>query len=128
MGGMTVAKKILIDGMSAEISNMMKEYHNTVSSDIKDCCRKVAKETATRLRKESPERSGKYRKSWKSTVISENSTGVQIAVHAGRYQLNHLLENGHAKRGGGRVEAIPHIKPLEEKAAGRLMEEIERIL
>ena len=45
-----------------------------------------------------------------------------------RYQIAHLLEHGHAKRGGGRVAAIPHIAPAEEAGEKQLTEEITRSL
>ena len=42
--------------------------------------------------------------------------------------LVHLLEHGHARVGGGRVAARPHMKQGSEKAFGVLEEEIEKIL
>jgi len=50
-----------------------------------------------------------------------------MVVHSrDRYQIAHHLEYGHAKRGGGRVAAIPHIAPAEQRGAEELVSRIER--
>ena len=45
-----------------------------------------------------------------------------------KYQLAHLLEKGHAKRGGGRTKAMPHIAPAEENAVKELENDIKKAL
>ena len=52
-----------------------------------------------------------------------------MVVHSkDRYQLAHLLENGHAKRGGGRVAGRPHIAPAEQEGEELLKSLIEKAL
>ena len=54
---------------------------------------------------------------WRVTVHSRN-----------RYQLAHLLEFGHAKRGGGRVSGRAHIAPAEQAGIEQLEKDIERCI
>ncbi|MFQ8989189.1 MAG: hypothetical protein ACLR6T_11005, partial [Intestinibacter sp.] len=41
------------------------------------------------------------------------------------YQLTHLLEFGHATRNGGRTQAQPHIRKVEEKYGTKFADLLE---
>ena len=118
-----------IEDMAAEIMRGLTEY-----ADLADTAMKAAvKKTATSVKKEisanAPKRTGRYAKSWTTKKTKENNHSLEITVHSkNRYQIAHLLEHGHAKRGGGRVAAIPHIAPAEEHGEEMLTELIEKAL
>ena len=88
------------------------------------------KTAAKELRRTSPKDTGEYAKSWKSKVTSETARTIHVSVYADhhQYSLTHLLENGHAKRGGGRVAAIPHIEPVNDEILDQIEKEIDRAL
>ena len=112
---------IRIDSLGTEIAKMMEEYASEVAADTKAEARAVAKETVKELKKTSPDgpgsRKGHYKDGWASKVESENAVSIGIRIYNKKKPgLTHLLEKGHAKRGGGRVEGIPHIGPVEKQA------------
>ena len=60
---------------------------------------------------------------------SETAYKLEVTVYSpSRYMLAHLLEKGHAVRGGGRAPAKPHIAPAEEAGIKQLEADIERAL
>ena len=91
--------------------------------------KKSAKAVKEQINGSAPVRTGRYAKSWKVKTTAESSQEIEQTVYSpNRYMLSHLLEKGHAKRGGGRVRAIPHIAPAEEMGIEMLQDLIEKAL
>ena len=112
----------LADTIKKELDDLEEDTIDRVKKAVQD-----AADTAVKaLKATSPKRTGKYAKSWTQRKVKETSSEKEIVVHARRYQLTHLLENGHAKRGGGRVAPRVHIKPVEEKVSEKLENDIKR--
>jgi hypothetical protein len=122
-----VAEKVSIDEMADAITKGLTEYSNLTADTMKACVKDAGNMVKKEIAANAPTKSGKYKKSWTATKQRETGTSIEIIVHSkNRYQIAHLLEKGHAKRNGGRVQAIPHIAPAEEKGKKQLMEDIER--
>jgi hypothetical protein len=117
-------EKIKPEQLSDAIMEGLEEYKNLSTDAMKEAVEKTAKNVKKEIQGKAPVRTGKYKKSWKVTKTDENAEKLVMTVHAGRYQLTHLLEHGHAKRGGGRVAAIPHIAPAEADGVKELEDEI----
>ncbi len=124
--------KIDIDKMSLAVQEVLDTYREDVMSAMENAVKKTAKETVKLLKQTSPEDDGDYKKSW-NYKRDKNLSGkyrYDMVVYAKKYEYakTHLLENGHAKRNGGRVEGIPHIKPAEDFAFEMLGEELRKQL
>lgn len=109
--------------------NGLEEYAELTADVLKKEIQEAGKVAKQQISQTAPRKTGRYAKSWAVKKISETSNSLEVTVHSkNRYMLTHLLENGHAKRGGGRVAAIPHIAPAEETAILSLERNIEREL
>jgi len=122
--------KIKIDQLAAEIAKGLAEYSQDVVEKVNVSSEKVGKEAVKQLKQTSPKKTGKYAKSW--TMSTEKAIGQPdlriIHVKAPHYRLAHLLEYGHAKVGGGRVEGRPHIGPAEEEVIREFTREVEEAI
>ena len=124
-----VTKTVRIENLADAVTAELVNYQQEVTDDLKKEIRTVSRETVQQIKNTSPKESGRYAKGWKFRVIFENENDLRVRIYnAQKPQLTHLLEYGHAKRNGGRVEGKAHIAPAEEKGIRQLEEEIERSL
>lgn len=124
-----MATRVSIDGMADAIMKELNGYADASTEGVKAAVQKAAKTVKTEIQAGAPVRSGKYKKSWSTKNTAESSNKLEITVYSrNRYQIAHLLEHGHAKRGGGRVAARPHIALAEQAGIEQLQQEIERCL
>lgn len=124
-----MASKVSIDGMADAIMKELNNYADAAGADVKSAVQKAAKTVKSEIQAGAPVKSGAYKKSWSTKNTAESSHRLEITVYSrNRYQTAHLLEHGHAKRGGGRVSARPHIAAAEALGIEQLEQEIERCL
>lgn len=118
-----------VDNFADEVMKNLHEYAELADTAMKKAVRKTATSVRKEISANAPKRTGKYAKSWATKKTKENSHSLEMTVHSkDRYQIAHLLEKGHAKRGGGRVEGKPHIVPAEENGADLLESLIKKEL
>ena len=122
--------KIKIDQLAAEIAKGLAEYSQDVVEKVNVSSERIGKEAVKRLKQTSPKRYGNYAKSWAMKTEPEVGQPHKRIVHvkAPHYRLTHLLEYGHAKVGGGRVEGRPHIGPAEEEVIREFTREVEEAI
>ena len=122
-----MAQKVCIGNLASAVIKELSEYSDLVCDDMKAAVKKAGTTVRKEIKSTAPKDTGAYAKSWSVKNTHESSHSLEVTVYSrNRYQLAHLLEFGHAKRGGGRVAAKPHIAAAEELGIKQLEEEIER--
>lgn len=136
---MSRRKKIGILDVSQEISSLFVTYGQDVNVVIDDAMETVANEACRELHAVSTfspngNPTGAYSKDWVIDVEPVKRYSRKFVIHnEDHYQLAHLLESGHAKvlwgkETGQRTPAYEHIKPINDKAQDRIVQEVvERI-
>ena len=124
-----MASRVSIDQLADAIMEGLNEYADLATEDMKVAVKKASKTVKKEIQAGAPVKSGAYSKSWAVKTTRETAHSLEPTVHSKtRYQLAHLLEHGHAKRGGGRVSGQSHIAPAEQLGIKELEEAIEKAL
>lgn len=102
------------------LENQQYEVIEAMSEAIDE----VAKESVKKLKADSPRgTTNTYYKGWTYKIEKGRlQHGSVVYGKTGTYQLAHLLEYGHAKRGGGRTNEYEHIKPVEQWAIDEVVD------
>ena len=119
-----MGQTVQIGELADAVMETLEEYADLAAEDVKQAVRDAGETVRKEIRANAPKDTGDYAKSWAVRKTKETSSSLTLTVHS----KNHLLEYGHAKRNGGRVEGKAHIAPAEEKGIRQLEEEIERSL
>jgi hypothetical protein len=125
--------RISVDELSKAIETAVSDYIGVTEEAAAKGCKETADKACEELHTATPpgaERYGSwdaYNNDWMVTEDKKKKRGVSYIVHnRNHYRLAHLLEKGHAIKGGGRARAFPHIAPIANKAEEELLDNIKK--
>lgn len=123
--------KVTLDTFSTELKKILDEYADEVTENVQEVTKKVARKGAQAVKNESLNtfkdvhlKKGRYGSGWTTTMETGRFSAQGIIYNKKYPGLPHLLEHGHAMRGGGRAPGKAHIAPVEKKIVEMYEKEI----
>jgi len=117
-----------INELAGEIAAAMEEYTEEVEEAIPPIVDSTADMLVKEIQSRAPRRTGKYAKGWMARPLGSDTRSkegyARLVCNPKHYSRAHLLEHGHAKRGGGRVSGKPHIQPACDQVLPRFEERL----
>lgn len=123
-----MAKVVKTEELAVEIARAIAEYTDGVASAIEAEVDATSKAIVDDIKANAPRKTGEYAKGWTRRKGTQPGTISYTIYNRKKPQLTHLLEHGHVKKGGGRVEGRPHIGPAVDKHIPAMERRIEQII
>lgn len=124
-----MAKRSTVDTLAADIQKILDDYAGEIELLNKETVKETGKKGKQALQgnsKKTFKGTGKYASGWALKVEEMSRASATATLYNSKLPgLPHLLEHGHAKRGGGRVSGRVHIKPVEDEIEKAFMQELE---
>lgn len=116
-----------------ELKKVLQEVTLEIKNELDSEAKKIAEETARELKETSPRRKHNrkhYADGWevKVTRSTNEITNVYTVHNSIKPQLTHLLNKGHAKKGGGWVNGDFHIDKAEENARKKMEGKVGEVI
>lgn len=121
--------KTPLDKFAKDVEKILADYAEDTAKTVQDLSKDFAKKGAKAVKNASAQEfgSGRYSKGWTATV-EQTRFGAVCIIHNKTPGLPHLLEKGHAKRGGGRVPGRVHIAPVEQEISKEFLKAVQNDL
>lgn len=123
-----VSRSVSIDDLATEITAAVREYTEDVTEAIEQEVDETSKQLVKDIRNDSPRKTGEYSKGWTRKKVSSGGHIAYVIYNRKKGSIAHLLEFGHAKRGGGRVPGRPHIRPNYDRTEPEMMRRIKAVI
>jgi hypothetical protein len=123
-----MADVVSIDKLAVTITQSIADYTADVAEAIERAVDDTAEALQDEIKANSPVLTGVYKKGWTRKKSKTGGSVTQVIYNKNKPQLTHLLEHGHAKKGGGRVDGRPHIGPATDMYLPSLERQIKKII
>ena len=123
-----MSNTVTVNELQKELTKYLTEYVEDISEGVKETTDSLTKKAIKDLKQESPAKTGDYAKGWKRQTNNKNQKYTVKIHNKTDYQLTHLLEFGHVNRNGSMTQAIPHIRPIEQKYKKLYEKEITTVI
>ena len=127
-----MAKKTSAEKLADDIDAIMKDYADGTIEGLNNVIKQLTSKARNAVKRNAREVTSKarrrYSNGWMYKVDKSSNQWAATGVVYNKNQpgLAHLLEHGHAKRGGGRTKGRPHVAPVEEQVANEALSELKR--
>ena len=130
---MAGSKKVKFDDVNKEIQIQLEKFWKDKEQQLFTESESVAKEVVKEIQDNAQVRTGRYKAGWTYTAdVSYDAYGGAIrryvVYNKDRYQLAHLLNNGHATRKGGWVQGNQHITKVYVKIPDKLVSLARKVI
>ena len=121
--------KSTADTLAADVQKILDDYAGDIELLNKETVKAIGQKGKQALQDSSKKNfggTGKYASGWSVKVEEKDRAFTKAILYNAKVPgLPHLLEHGHAKRGGGRVSGKVHIQPIEEELAKAFEQELK---
>lgn len=121
-------RRIQIDQLETAVNSLLEEYTEDIREELNEIVSDVTKQGVKELKSKSRssfDGTGKYASGWTSKTETGRVSAQGTIYNQRLPGLPHLLEHGHANRGGGRTPGRVHIATVEDKVLEMFVEKVK---